>query len=595
MANTTDDLRLISRFLDRDLTPEEVSLLDKRVTEDPEFSELLARCSLTHRQVLELFHEDKLHELLDQAVLGAPSLPKGLRTPPLPAAGTWHRPFQFRAAWVGLAAALCIVAAGLYFWQNPLTPREDQVAQPAPSQTDAEQEWSVVATVTRAADCMWPDGAQPMNVGDQLEEGAHVVLESGLVKLTFECGAEVVLKGPCDFLVENSMLGYLKSGCVTASVPRRAFTFAIRAPGIDFVDLGTDFGISVDEGGQSELHVFEGEVVYRQDIEKRKSSDVVHVLEDEAVQFKTPLDNPSDIEVNRDLFSSHFKLRNGEFSGPVLPVGRDLTLWLSADEGVSTDDDGHVISWHDRLLGDNKVAEDAFQMNQPERPLLQPGAVNGLPAVRFDGQDDFMLTTPIETTDNQTVFLVCRFTPAAFSEDRIYGGQILNYDGPPTRELTSTLAPGVLQIGEPLLQEEFQPSLLTAQVFAGFVGKTTVEAGRVDSYSVGVDTPVIVCYRYDYNNRKAELMLNGQTCSEAKAFAPAGLTSRKVIGRHAWMELFFHGDLAELLIFNRALGDQETGEVTRHLAERYAIALQHDSLAADLSTRGAGSTSSPGF
>ena len=65
-----------------------------------------------------------------------------------------------------------------------------------------------------------------------------------MVKVTFECGAEVVLQGPCDFVAESQMIGFLKSGKITANVPHRAFSFAIRSPEVDFVDLGTAFGIS---------------------------------------------------------------------------------------------------------------------------------------------------------------------------------------------------------------------------------------------------------------------------------------------------------------------------------------------------------------
>jgi hypothetical protein len=241
---------------------------------------------------------------------------------------------------------------------------------------------------------------------------------------------------------------------------------------------------------------------------------------------------------------------------------------------VITNDESSVLSWYDLTLGDNRAAEDAFQSDGTARPKLVADALNGMPGIRFDGQNDHMFTTSLETTDNQTVMIVCQFLESAFSNDRIYGGQILNYDGPPTRELTSTLAQGVLQIGEPLLKEEFQPSFISAQVFAGFIGSTTVEAGRTDAKPVGVDTPVIITYRYDYENGTAQLLLNGRVYDESRAFAPAGLTSRKVIGRHAWMQLFFHGDLAEMLIYNCALAPDEIEEVSQHLAEKYQISLE---------------------
>ena len=66
---------------------------------------------------------------------------------------------------------------------------------------------------------------------------------------------------------------------------------------------------------------------------------------------------------------------------------------------------------------------------------------------------------------------------------------------------------------------------------------------------VGADAPVVVAYVYDYEYErgKSYLAINGRSYGEARAFAPQGITSRKIIGRHAWMQNFFHGDLAELL------------------------------------------------
>ena len=45
----------------------------------------------------------------------------------------------------------------------------------------------------------------------------------------------------------------------------------------------------------------------------------------------------------------------------------------------------------------------------------------------------------------------------------------------------------------------------------------------------------------------------------------------KIIGRHAWMQNFFHGDLAELLIYNKALSPEELAQTTRYLADKYAV------------------------
>jgi len=395
-----------------------------------------------------------------------------------------------------------------------------------------------------------------------------------MAKVTFDCGAEIVLEGPCEFVAREPMVGYLKFGKITADVPRRAFAFAILSPKVDFVDLGTSFGVSIGEQGETELHVFRGEVLCsRSDREVQDRGTVYHVTQNNAVEFANIKGRPNDIAMNEKIFAEHFNLRRGEDSQNGHVPENKLALWLAADSGVSTDSNERVISWRDILYGENQSGEDAIQADELARPAIVHDAFAGRPVIRFNGTSDFLLTTPLATTDDQTVAMVCQFAPSAMDKSRRWGGQILNYDGPPSRYLSDTLEPGVLQIGEPLLEHEFKPTLVSAQVFAGFFGSATVESGRVDAAPVGISAPVVLTYRYDLGAGRATLAINGKPFSETRAFAPQAITSRKIIGRHAWMENFFHGDLAELMIYNKALTPDELDKLTEYLIEKYSIKL----------------------
>ena len=77
-------------------------------------------------------------------------------------------------------------------------------------------------------------------------KGDQIALRSGMVKVTFDCGAEVVLEGPVRLsgCTARWSATWLR-GKITANVPRRAFSFAILSPEVDFVDLGTSFGVNV--------------------------------------------------------------------------------------------------------------------------------------------------------------------------------------------------------------------------------------------------------------------------------------------------------------------------------------------------------------
>jgi hypothetical protein len=433
----------------------------------------------------------------------------------------------------------------------------------------------VAATLTQVVDGVWAPGAPVLHHGQLLRVGDQVSLASGMVKITYDCGAEIVLQGPCDYWMHAPMEGYLASGRLTANVPRRAFSFAILSPQVDMVDLGTSFGVDAGTDGRTELHVFEGEVLCSEPAKlvEGQRNEIIHVTAQKAMKFGGASAPPSDIAMNQEQFSRLIALRRAAEVQAGHLTEDELALWLAADVAVTTDPEGRVISWQDIVYGDNESGEDAVQVDQAARPLLVKNALNGKPAIRFDGKSDFLLTTPLETTDDQTVVFVGQFSQSAYDKGRIWGGQIINYDGPPSRYLSDTSQPGVLQIGEPLLEEEFKPSLLSGQVFAGFIGSATVESGRVDAVQVGANKPILVAfvYDYEYGSGRSVLAINGRKYGEARAFAPQGITSRKIIGRHAWMQNFFHGDLAEMLIFNKALTPDELAQTTTYLASKYAI------------------------
>ena len=148
-----------------------------------------------------------------------------------------------------------------------------------------------------------------------LTKGEQVALKSGMVKVTFDCGAEVVLEGPCDFWLQDAMIGYLASGKITANVPRRAFSFAILSPKVDFVDLGTSFGVNVGDNGHTELHVFQGEVLCSETNQPAdEPGDVIHVTASKAMEFGTAGAEPNKIAVNEHQFSGLISLRRAVHS-----------------------------------------------------------------------------------------------------------------------------------------------------------------------------------------------------------------------------------------------------------------------------------------
>ncbi len=84
-------------------------------------------------------------------------------------------------------------------------------------------------------------------------------LPKGLAEIEFDSGAKIILEGPAEIKMNSANGAYLNLGKLVAHVPPRAQGFTIKTPNAKFVDLGTEFGVSV-EGRSSTLSVFKGQV-----------------------------------------------------------------------------------------------------------------------------------------------------------------------------------------------------------------------------------------------------------------------------------------------------------------------------------------------
>lgn len=93
-----------------------------------------------------------------------------------------------------------------------------------------------------------------------LKPGDQISIRSGFLELTYRNGARVVLEGPANYTLEDSMHGRLELGSLAAEVPPGASGFTIVTPSAEVEDIGTHFAVALLETGRTELEVFGGEV-----------------------------------------------------------------------------------------------------------------------------------------------------------------------------------------------------------------------------------------------------------------------------------------------------------------------------------------------
>ncbi len=114
------------------------------------------------------------------------------------------------------------------------------------------------AAITQVVGAYRSDGTAYV-AGESVESGP-LVLERGLLRLDFSNGARVTIEGPAQLDVMNEMRVVLHRGVVTATIPESAVGFVVDTAAAHVVDLGTSFGVSVSETGQTDVCVFDGEV-----------------------------------------------------------------------------------------------------------------------------------------------------------------------------------------------------------------------------------------------------------------------------------------------------------------------------------------------
>ncbi len=152
------------------------------------------------------------------------------------------------------------------------------------------KEIEFVGRITGAAEVKWsqdPDYLPPG--GAYVSLGRKYKLDSGLLQITYDSGARVILEGPCSYEVESARGGYLALGKLTARVEQKESgvrgqgsekeklqinkspnqqisnpqslipnPFFVRTPTAVVTDLGTEFGVEVSKTGDTTSHVFRG-------------------------------------------------------------------------------------------------------------------------------------------------------------------------------------------------------------------------------------------------------------------------------------------------------------------------------------------------
>jgi hypothetical protein len=153
------------------------------------------------------------------------------------------------------AAAAVLVAAGLYLAFRP-GPAPDVRPEPPPA---ASGSGAQIATLIQLDGVQWEtEEAEPLREGSVVALG-RLRLRQGRLTLVFFNGASLTVEGPADLELLAADRVYCHRGRLRARVPRGAEGFTVLAPGVEVLDLGTEFALNLGPEGKSRVMVFEGE------------------------------------------------------------------------------------------------------------------------------------------------------------------------------------------------------------------------------------------------------------------------------------------------------------------------------------------------
>lgn len=116
-----------------------------------------------------------------------------------------------------------------------------------------------VATLTNGMHTKWAEMDSLMQPGTRLyADGMPLLLREGLAEVVFDSNARMTIEAPAEFQIFAGDRVKLRYGKVYATVPQEAIGFTVTTENAEVIDLGTEFGVKADIGGDTYLHVIDG-------------------------------------------------------------------------------------------------------------------------------------------------------------------------------------------------------------------------------------------------------------------------------------------------------------------------------------------------
>ena len=221
-----------------------------------------------------------------------------------------------------------------------------------------------------------------------------------------------------------------------------------------------------------------------------------------------------------------------------------VLLWLAADDALAAAKDGKVQTWQNAQVPNVS----ATAVKSDAAPAAVANALNGHAVVRFDGTNQMLMTTidigPKRMPEGTIIAVMSSKTAAPAPLRKLYGDDNGSYDR----------AVGLDNRGDK------NYTLFTG---SDAVGYFQLEA---DKTYLTVD---------QYSPKEFSGWVNGKPALSKKPadWADETLPNMYIGGTGTSYDEFWNGDVAEIIVYNRALSDAERKSVEDYLGKKYGLTL----------------------
>lgn len=206
-----------------------------------------------------------------------------------------------------------------------------------------------------------------------------------------------------------------------------------------------------------------------------------------------------------------------------------LQFWVKADAGITKDGSDLVSQWDDQSGNARNLTEATNQ------PLWVAALVNGLPAVRFDGTNDRLLSGAFTVAQPLTVFIVSKNVTHT-NADRLFASS------------TGTTTPQLLQRAGPNL---------------------TLQSNNLDGATVATDTTSYHLYKCVFNGTSSVIAKDNGTDQTNANNLSGSISQIELAARNAgnWGNV----EVAEMAVYNSAISGADLTNLLSYFRVRYAL------------------------